>query len=71
MQKPTHGVVYIAKNYPPWQNTTLVTLRKLYEENGEEFPDNKQIMNALKSENLDKKHMKKLMPFVQYIKVFS
>merc|ERR1712227_1066861 len=33
---------------------TLVTLKKLYEENGEEFPDNK--------------HMKKLMPFVQYIK---
>ena len=71
MQKPNHGVIYIAKQYPPWQHTALVTLKKLYDENNEQFPDNKQIMNVLKGDESVKKHMKKLMPFVQHVKVTS
>ena len=69
MQKPNHGVVYVAKEYPPWQHVTLVRLKKMYEDNGNQFPDNKQIMNILKGEDAVKKHMKKLMPFAQYVKV--
>ena len=59
----------MAKQYPTWQHVVLVTLRKLYDENGHQFPDNKQIMNILKGEDSVKKHMKKLMPFVQHVKV--
>eukprot|EP00795_Rhopilema_esculentum_P000827 gene827-10569_t len=68
IQKPNHGVIYIAKQYPPWQHTALVTLKKLYDDNNEQFPDNKQIMNVLKGDDSVKKHMKKLMPFVQHVK---
>lgn len=46
---PSHGVVYIAKEYPPWQKTVLVTLRKMYEENGNVFPESKAVMDALKT----------------------
>jgi len=67
-QKPNHGIIYVAKQYPTWQHTALVTLKKLYDENEQQFPDNKQIMNILKGEDTVKKHMKKLMPFVQHVK---
>jgi len=68
LKKPTHGTVYIAKEYPPWQKTVLVSLRTMYEENNSTFPDNKNIINILKGEETVKKHMKKLMPFVAYVK---
>lgn len=67
-KKPTQGVVYVAKEYPPWQKNVLVTLRKMYNENNSTFPENKAIMAALKSDDSVKKYMKKLMPFVAYIK---
>ena len=54
-----------------WQRITLTKLKDLYDSNGGEFPDNKEIMNILKGEDALKKHMKKLMPFVQHIKVSS
>ena len=59
----------MAKEYPSWQHVALVTLKKLYDENNQQFPDNKQIMNVLKNDESVKKHMKKLMPFVQHVKV--
>lgn len=62
-------MVYVAKEYPPWQKNVLVTLRKMYNENNSTFPENKAIMAALKSDDSVKKYMKKLMPFVAYIKV--
>ncbi|KAJ8297525.1 hypothetical protein KUTeg_024056 [Tegillarca granosa] len=30
-EKPTHATIWIAKTFPPWQNTVLITLRELYE----------------------------------------
>ena len=69
LAKPNSAVVYVAKEYPPWQKTVLVTLRKLYEANNHAFPDNKEVMAIFKDEELIKKHMKKLMPFVAYVKV--
>jgi len=68
VKPPSHGVVYVAKEYPPWQKTVLVTLRKMYEENGNAFPESKAIMDALKTDDVVKKYMKKLMPFVAYVK---
>lgn len=67
-KKPTEGVLYVAKEYPAWQKTVLIQLRKMYAENNSAFPDSKQIMNALKTEETVKKHMKKLMPFVAHVK---
>merc|ERR1712002_638660 len=64
LKPPSKGVVYVAKEYPPWQKTVLVTLRKMYDENNNEFPDSKSIMATLKNDDTVKKYMKKLMPFV-------
>ncbi|KAH3839433.1 leucine--tRNA ligase, cytoplasmic-like [Dreissena polymorpha] len=64
---PTHATVYIARSYPPWQNTILTTLRTMYDtSNG--FPDNKAIADALGGKTELKKYMKKAMPFVMVAK---
>lgn len=31
LDKATHGTIWIAKTYPPWQNTVLSTLKSQYE----------------------------------------
>lgn len=30
-QKPTDGIIWIAKTFPPWQSCVLDTMRDLYE----------------------------------------
>ncbi|XP_071786614.1 leucine--tRNA ligase, cytoplasmic-like [Asterias amurensis] len=66
--RPTHGTLYVAKTYPPWQHAVLSTLKKLYDSNSSSFPENKEILAQLKSNELLKKFMKKVMPFVQHVK---
>ncbi|XP_062608750.1 leucine--tRNA ligase, cytoplasmic-like [Saccostrea cucullata] len=67
LDRASHGTIWIAKTYPPWQNTVLSTLKTLYEQN-KGFPDMKVIANAFKDKPELKKYMKKLMPFVQLAK---
>uniref|UniRef100_A0A0B7B5B4 Uncharacterized protein n=1 Tax=Arion vulgaris TaxID=1028688 RepID=A0A0B7B5B4_9EUPU len=64
---PTHATIWVAKNYPPWQNLVLTVLQKLYQDNNG-FPDNKIISQELISKPELKKYTKKLMPFVQVAK---
>lgn len=64
---PTHAIIWVAKTYPPWQNTVLSTMKTLYEKNNG-FPDNKLIAQEFKDKPELKKYMKKLMPFVQLVK---
>nr|CAB3263393.1 leucine--tRNA ligase, cytoplasmic [Phallusia mammillata] len=65
---PTHCIVYVAKSYPEWQRITIETLRRLNDENGGKFPENKLIAANLKQRSELKKYMKKVMPFVATIK---
>ncbi|XP_071500839.1 LOW QUALITY PROTEIN: leucine--tRNA ligase, cytoplasmic-like [Diadema antillarum] len=67
-QKPTHGTIFVAKNFPPWQDSVMTKMKALYERNQNSFPDNKVILNELKSVESLKKFMKRVMPFVQHIK---
>ncbi|NP_001087393.1 leucyl-tRNA synthetase 1 L homeolog [Xenopus laevis] len=67
-QKPSHCTIYVAKNYPPWQHKTLLTLRKHYEANAGQLPDNKIIAMELNALPELKKYMKRVMPFVAMIK---
>jgi leucyl-tRNA synthetase len=68
LKPPSQGIVYVAKEYPPWQRSVLTSLRNMYVEKGNVFPESKEVMATLKSDEAVKKHMKKLMPFVAYVK---
>ncbi|KAL9971490.1 hypothetical protein ACROYT_G017659 [Oculina patagonica] len=67
-KKPTHGIIYVASSYPAWQHATLNTLKEMYDQQGGNFPDNRDIMNRMKGIPEVKSAMKKLMPFVQHVK---
>ena len=41
----------------------------MYTDNNNTFPENKEIMNSLKTDDTVKRYMKKLMPFVAHLKV--
>lgn len=64
---PTHGTIWVARTYPPWQNTVLTTLKELYTMH-KGFPDNKVISTELKAKPELQKYTKKVMPFVQVAK---
>lgn len=61
----------MASSYPPWQHATLNTLKEMYNQLGGNFPDNRDIMNRMKEIPEVKSAMKKLMPFVQHVKVLK
>lgn len=70
-KKPSYAIVYVAQRYPDWQVTVLKKLHSLYDEEKNALPSNDEILGHLKAEESLKKLFKKVMPFVQHIKVSS
>lgn len=69
MVRPDYGVIYVAERYPKWQHVTLLKLAEVYNEEENSLPPNKDILAELKKIESLKPHMKKLMQFVQHVKV--
>ena len=59
----------MAKNYPEWQCIVLKLLQPLYDAETNTLPPNNDIMTLMKKETKLTQVLKKVMPFVQYIKV--
>jgi len=66
---PNHITIFVARNYPAWQEKTLNFLKANYSPSAEQaFPENTAILQNLKSIAEIKPFMKKLMPFVAFVK---
>ena len=61
--------MYVALEYPRWQQLVLVRLRELCDKNEGAMPPNKEVLEELKSIAEIKPFMKKVMPFVAAVKV--
>ncbi|XP_065186777.1 leucine--tRNA ligase, cytoplasmic-like [Sycon ciliatum] len=68
MKYCVNASIYVSKEYLPWQQGVLTSMKQAYEEGNGVFPDNKAMLGKLSHIPNIKKYMKKVMPFVQYMK---
>ncbi|RZF47906.1 hypothetical protein LSTR_LSTR011882 [Laodelphax striatellus] len=68
-EKPSIATIWVSKTFPQWQTIVLTTMKELYDKNNGQFPDNKVMSSTLNVIPELKKYMKKVMPFVQDVKL--
>ncbi|XP_039295414.1 leucine--tRNA ligase, cytoplasmic [Nilaparvata lugens] len=68
-EKPSIATIWVSKTFPQWQTIVLTTMKEMYDKNNGQFPDNKVISSTLNVIPELKKYMKKVMPFVQDVKL--
>lgn len=60
--------IYVSKHYPGWQSVMLKYLGGKYASGGGALPENQDIVKEAQSMEELKPHMKKVMPFVAFVK---
>jgi len=73
VKPPTKASILVAKSYPSWMQKTLTILGPLVQKSNNDnntklWPDDKQVLKCLSSDEELKKLMKQVMPFVGSIK---
>eukprot|EP01135_Chromosphaera_perkinsii_P012079 Nk52_evm17s2579 gene=Nk52_evmTU17s2579 len=66
--KITSATIYVAAKYPAWQVAILEVMKDSYDSEAKAFPDNKELLMKFKEIDCVKPYMKKVMPYVQFIK---
>ncbi|XP_063692555.1 leucine--tRNA ligase, cytoplasmic-like [Bolinopsis microptera] len=68
-ETPNHMTIFVAKDYPKWQEVTLNHLKSNYNPSADlPFPENQVILQQLKTMAEVKPMLKKVMPFVAFVK---
>ena len=68
-ETPNHMTIFVAKDYPKWQEVTLNHLKSNYNPSSDPpFPENQVILQQLKTMAEVKPMLKKVMPFVAFVK---
>ena len=66
---PTHATIFVGRSYPIWQTFVINELKTLFLAQNCSVPDNRFLFNHFKDRpEINKKYLKKLMPFLIYCK---
>jgi len=64
---PTSAIIQVAKSYPKWMQTTLITLHPYFTKAAPALPDKKELQSMVSANQELKTIMKQVMPFIDFV----